>query len=87
MNERQSEETRDFVETAHNRCLTLTPTPTLTLTLTLSLSLTPSLSLSLSLTLTMQVRSLRGVANALNAKTLPSLLEYYEARPELVVPE
>jgi|TARA_B110001469_G_C9281806_1_gene155795 hypothetical protein len=35
----------------------------------------------------MQVRSLRGVANALNAKTLPSLLEYYEARPEQVVLE
>ena len=31
----------------------------------------------------LQVRSLRGVASALNAKTLPSLLEYYEARPEL----
>ena len=29
------------------------------------------------------MRSLRGVANALNAKTLPSLLEYYETRPEL----
>ena len=31
----------------------------------------------------LQVRSLRGVASALNAKTLPSMLEYYEARPEL----
>ena len=29
------------------------------------------------------VRSLRTVANSLNAKTLPQLLEYYEARPEL----
>ena len=64
------------------------PSPiTLALTLTLTrrelLTLASLRALSAFSAARLQVRSLRGVASALNAKTLPSMLEYYEARPEL----